>query len=113
MRPMNTLARHSAALPLLILAFLMSPGCTTTGGATGEIEPTVIEPEQPLPAQETAPIADENSKQEEGEVPLGVAESEQPEKAPAEVVVHGPRNRHDVIHDFVAEAQTLLRDVEL
>jgi hypothetical protein len=110
---MNTLARHSAALTLLTLAFLISPGCTTTGGATAEIEPPVIEPERALPAQEPAPVADQGSKQEEGEVPLAVAESEQTEKAPKEVVVHGPRNRHEAIHDRVAEAQTLLRDVEL
>jgi hypothetical protein len=110
---MNTLARHSAALTLLTLAFLISPGCTTTGGAPGEIEPPVVEPERALPAAQTAPIADQGSKQEEGEVPLAVAESEQPETAPKEVVVHGPRSRHQVIHDFVAEAQTLLRDVEL
>jgi len=58
-------------------------------------------------------MADGGSKQEEGEVPLAVAESEQPEKAPKEVVVQGSRNRHEAIHDLVAEAQTLLRDVEL
>jgi len=110
---MNTLARHSAALTLLTLAFLISPGCTTTGGVPGEIEPPVVEPERALPAAQTAPIADQGSKQEEGEVPLAVAESEQPETAPKEVVVHGPRSRHQAIHDFVAEAQTLLRDVEL
>jgi len=46
-------------------------------------------------------------------VPLAVAESEQAEKAPPEVIVQGPRARHDAIHDFVAEAQRQLRDVEL
>jgi hypothetical protein len=110
---MNTLTRHSAALTLLILAFLVSPGCTTPGGATAEIEPTVIEPDRAPPAEEPAATAEEGSKQEEGEVPLAVAESEQREKVPNEVVVHGPRSRHDAIHDLVAEAQTLLRDVEL
>jgi hypothetical protein len=95
------------------LAFLISPGCTTTGSATGEIEPTVIEPERAPSAPEAAPIAEAGSKQEEGEVPLAVAESEQPEKAPNEVVVHGPRGRHEAIRDLVAEAQTRLRDVEL
>ncbi len=73
----------------------------------------MIEPVQALPAAQTAPIADQGSKQEEGEVPLAVAESEKTETAPKEVVVHGPRARHEAIHDFVAEAQTLLRDVEL
>ncbi len=46
-------------------------------------------------------------------MPLPVAETEQPEEAPKEVVVQGSRARHDAIHDLVAEAQTLLRDVEL
>jgi len=73
----------------------------------------VIEPEPALPAQEAAPIADAGSKQEEGEVPLAVAESEQAEKAPPEVVVQGSHSRHDAIHNLVAEGQTLLRDVEL
>jgi hypothetical protein len=110
---MNTVARYSAALPLLILGLLTFPGCTTTG-APGEIEPPVIEPEHAaLPAQEPAPVADAGSKQEEGEVPLAVAESEKPEAAPPEVVVQGPRSRNEKIHDFVTEAQTLLRDVTL
>lgn len=110
---MNTLARRSAALTLLIPAFLFLAGCTTTGGATAEIEPTVIDTEPVARAQEAAPVAEEASKQEEGEVPLAVAESEQPEKTPNEVVVHGSRTRHEAIHNRVAEAQTLLRDVEL
>jgi len=58
------------------------------------------------------------SKQEEGEVPLAVAESEHPDQppkdqAPREVVVHGSRNRDEAIHDLVAEGQARLRDVEL
>ena len=65
--------------------------------------------------EEAAPPADESSKQEEGEVPLPVAESEPPPEAPSEppeeVIVQA--TRHQVIHDLVAEAQTLLRDVEL
>jgi hypothetical protein len=115
---MNIPARHSAALTLLILALIFA-GCTTTGGATDEIEPPLIDAERAPPAdaaastEETAPIAERGSKQDEGEVPLAVAESEQPEKAPKEVVVQGSRNRHEAIHDLVAEAQTLLRDIEL
>src|SRR5262249_8132033 len=98
---------------LLVLSFLMFPGCTTTGGAAAEMEPTVIEPDPAPVAEETAPVADEGSKQEEGEVPLAVAESEQSEPAPKEVVVHGSRARHEAIDDLVAEGQTLLHDVEL
>ena len=111
---MNTLAKHSAALTLLTLSVLTFSGCSTTGNGPAEIEPPVIEPVQALPAAQPAPVADEGSKQEEGEVPLAVAESEKPEAAPPkEVVVHGPKARHDAIHDFVAEAQLQLRDVQL
>src|SRR5262249_18989347 len=98
-RAMNTLARQSAALTLLTFAFLIFPGCTTTGSGRGEIEPPVVEPERPLPAAQPAPVADEGSKQEEGEVPLAVAESEQPETAPKEVVVHGSSSRDETIHN--------------
>jgi len=58
------------------------------------------------------------SKEEEGEVPIVVAETEHPtpvvspDRIP-EVVVQGNRDRHEVIRDLVAEAQGLLRDVEL
>ncbi len=111
---MNTLAKHSAALTLLTLSFFSFSGCSTTGGDGAEIEPPVIEPVQSLPAAQMAPVAEEGSKQEEGEVPLAVAESEKTEAAPPkEVVVHGPKARHDAIHDLVAEAQLQLRDVEL
>jgi hypothetical protein len=111
---MNTLAKHSTALTLLTLASLALCGCATTGGDTAEIEPPVINQQEPaIPAAQPAPAADAGSKQEEGEVPLAVAESEQTEKAPPEVVVKGPRARHDAIHDYVAEAQLQLRDVEL
>jgi hypothetical protein len=108
----------TAALTLLVLVSLICAGCATTGGATDE--PTLIDAISAPPAEaaaaieETAPLAEEASKQEEGEVPLAVAESEQPDEAPTEVVVQGRNlSRHETIHDLVAEAQTLLRDVEL
>ena len=67
--------------------------------------------------EQAAPTDEGDSKQEEGEVPLPVAESEKPAaptEEPEEVVVEGRAlNRHQVIRDLVAEAQTLLRDVEL
>jgi hypothetical protein len=74
-----------------------------------------LEPAAPAAAAAATPekAADAGSKQEEGEVPLAVAESEHPDQAPREVVVRGSRNRDEAIHDFVAEAQTRLRDVEL
>ena len=65
-------------------------------------------------ASNEEPAADPGSKQEEGEVPLAVAQSEHPDQqAPREVVVHGSRNRDEQIHDLVAEAQARLHDVEL
>ena len=103
----------------LMLVSLICAGCATTGDATDENEPTLIDAAPPAEVaasiEEAAPPADESSKQEEGEVPLAVAESEQPmrlHEAPEEVIVQGS-TRHQVIHDLVAEAQTLLRDVEL
>jgi len=87
-------------------------------GANDEAEPTLIDSapaaEVAAAIEATTPSEEEGSKQEEGEVPLAVAETEQADEALKEVVVQGGRtNRHNVIHDLVAEAQTLLRDVEL
>jgi hypothetical protein len=117
MKHLNSFAARSTALTLLALASLIGAGCSTTGSPSEE--PTVIDA-APAPSaeaaaeiEEAAPAAEEGSKQEEGEVPLPVAESEHPAEAPKEVIVRGSRTRHDTIHDFVAEAQTLLRDVEL
>jgi hypothetical protein len=119
-RRMKTLAIRSAELTLLVLISLICAGCTTTGGATGENEPTLIDAERALPAEAaasiegTTPLAGGGSKQEEGEVPLAVAESEQPNEAPKEeVVVRGNGSRREVIRDLVTEAQTVLRGVEL
>jgi hypothetical protein len=117
---MKTPARHLTELTLLTLASLICAGCTTTKGSNYEIEPPVVDSERAAPAA-AAPAAtdetvtDSGSKQEEGEVPLAVAKSEQPEpaQAPREVIVQGSRSRDEAIHDFVAEAQTRLRDVEL
>jgi hypothetical protein len=105
---------------LLVLIALITAGCVTTRGADEESDPTVIDA-TPEPMAEAAPSNAEGtsttepaSKQEEGEVPIAVAESEQPEVNQAEVVVQGHiRNRHEAIHDLVTEGQTLLRDVEL
>ena len=63
---------------------------------------------------ETAPAADTESKEKEGEVPLAVAGSEQAEAPIPEVVVQARvRGRHEAIYDLVTEARDLLRDVEL
>jgi hypothetical protein len=99
---------------LLVLIALISAGCATMGGAGGEPEPTLIDA-APEPTNEPpASAAEGESKQQEGEVPIAVAESEHEEAGMAEVVVQGHiRNRHEEIHNLVAEAQGLLRDVEL
>jgi hypothetical protein len=108
----------TAALTLILVS-LICAGCTTTGGTDEENEPTLIGAEDgpaevAAAIEEAAPVAEKGSKQEEGEVPLPVAESEKPTEAPEGVVVQGRSlHRHEVIHDLVAEAQTLLRDVEL
>ena len=47
---MNTPARHSAALTLLILGSLFLSGCTAPKGDDGEIEPPVINSEHAAPA---------------------------------------------------------------
>lgn len=102
---------------LLALMALISAGCATTGGSE-ESDPTVIDtvPESvPEPAPEPqAPVAEEVSKQQEGEVPLAVAETEQADAGMAEVVVQGHiRKRHEAIHDLVTEGRGLLEDVDL
>jgi hypothetical protein len=115
-------ALRSAALILLALASLIGAGCATTGSDDDESEPTLIDSapaasaEASAAVEEAPPAEDDTSKQEEGEVPIPVAETEQPEAAPEtpkEVIVQGSRARHDAIHDLVAEGQALLRDVEL
>ena len=105
---------------LLIFVALISAGCATTRGADEESEPTVVE-SVPDPAAQAAasilaedPKPQEESKQQESEVPLVVAESEQAEESLAEVVVQSRiLTRHEVINDLVTEGQALLRDVDL
>lgn len=106
-----------AAQALLLLGLLACAACHTTGVAVGEAEPTVV-PDGPARDDEPADVAPADASLEEAEVPLAVAESEQPE-APAtpsgltEVLVEGRRQRQDEIRDLVTEAQALLRDARL
>ncbi|WP_161828483.1 hypothetical protein [Steroidobacter agaridevorans] len=109
----------TAALTLMLVSLICS-GCATTGGATGEEEPTLIDAEGSSPAEvaasleAAAPNTEGGSKQEEGELPLAVAESEPPREGPEEVIVQSRiLTRHQVIQDLVAEAQAVLRDIEL
>lgn len=104
---------------LTILSLLLCSACTTTG-SVDEAEPVIVEESAPQEVLGTPePADDPDAPEEEGEVPLAVAQSEVPDSsAPAaadelaEVVVLAPA-RHEVIHNLVAEAQALLRDVEL
>lgn len=99
---------------LLVLVALISAGCATTGEVDGEAEPTVADAvSAPVPeAADTTPETE--SKQQEGEVPLTVAEAEQDDAGLAEVVVQAHvGSRHEEIHNLVIEGQALLRDVEL
>jgi len=98
---------------LLVFISLIAAGCATTGGGE-ESEPTLIEAAADPVTEAAASIAAEESKEQEGEVPLAVADSEQPDAGLAEVVVQGRiRNRQEAIHDLVTEGQALLRDLEL
>jgi hypothetical protein len=99
---------------LLLLVALISAGCATTGRGVDEPDPALVDPVPDPPTEAEASNAVEESKQQEGEVPLAVAESEQPDQSLAEVVVQGHiRNRHEAIHDLVTEGQALLQDVDL
>lgn len=100
----------------LLLLALLCAGCASTDEDEGEEEPTLIDvpAEEPTTTAETTPAEPEASKQEEGEVPIVVAETAPPSQGPEEVVVRGRAlHRHEEIHDLVAEGQALLRDVEL
>ena len=100
---------------LLLVATLACSACATTPGGWEEAEPVLIEEPATTPAP--APEESKDAKAVEGEVPLAVAETEQPTidqpDELEEVIVEAPRLRHEVIMDLVSEAQALLRDVEL
>jgi hypothetical protein len=85
---MNASARRWVALIMLVLASLLFAGHTMISRATDEVRPTLVDAKHAAPVEAAASIE---------------------ETAPAE----GIRNRLETIHDLVAEAQTLLRDVEL
>ena len=112
---MKTPALRLAALTLVVQISLLCGGCASTDDINDENEPTLVDaasaPAADAAPEVTAPVAEGSSKQEEGEVPITVAESEHPGETVEEVVVRG--SRQAVIHDLVAEAQKVLRDVEL
>jgi hypothetical protein len=110
---------------LLMVLALAFAGCATTDGPDEDIEPTVVDAVPDAAVQAVAEVVAEDpkpleeSKQQEGEVALAVAESEKPatpapDDGVAEVVVQARvRTRHEANHDLVTEGQALLRDFEL
>jgi hypothetical protein len=114
----DSFIRRLTMLGMAAMAGLALGGCATTGSESDESDPIlidtpVVEPSDAAEAADDSAPPEEESKQQEGEVPLAVAESEQPEEPPPEVVVRGTRNRHEAIRDLVVEGQALLRGVEL
>lgn len=118
---MNMHAIRWTARLLLALGVLACAACAT---AEREYEepPLVVEAapvvEESVAPMKDAPANETSTEEGAGEVSLVVAESEQPHAVASpdgieEVVVGGSRGRHQVIRDLVAEAQTVLRDVEL
>jgi hypothetical protein len=126
---LNTTVRSPIAA--LFVACLLCASCaTTTTGGPSEEEGETLAVEDEVAVEQVADVAApeietqtpppvESDSPDEGVVPVVVAEPERaPEAVPApadelaEVVVQA-RARHEVIHDLVAEAQVLLRDVKL
>jgi hypothetical protein len=111
----------------VILAALVSAGCETPSRTTegedpvvavvntaGPEDPEITAMDEPDEPEDEAPEGDDA----EGEVPLAVAESERPDLVTheqlADVIVQAPlRERHEVIHDLVGSAASVLRDVKL
>lgn len=124
---MKPLIRRGVAPLFLVTVALLCGACASTEGALEASEPLVIERETAPPEEALVPEESEPSVTAgdlDSEVPLIVAESEPPaaaEPAPranaagvdelAEVTV--VRRRHEAIRDLVAEAKSLLRNVEL
>jgi hypothetical protein len=107
----------SFALPLLVIS--ICSGCISSGGRMEPVaDPPLVTDIAPAAVLHDVPTAASEAKSEgDSEVPVAVAESEQPEAPPKpgdlpELIVTG-RTRDLVIRDFVAEGQAQLRDVQL
>jgi hypothetical protein len=110
---MTTSALRAIAPTLLVLCALICAACATQGAADEGAEPPAAALEPPIREEPPEPMREEG----QAEVPLSVAASEHTEAPPPadgrdEVIVRA-RLRGQVIHDLVAEAQALLRDVDL
>jgi hypothetical protein len=100
----------------LVIALVLACAACSTGEVVEEGEPVLVEGDQEIIALDQAAEEAEATKEEEGEVPLAVAQSPPPATSspgePAELVVHAP-SRPDLIRDLVSEAKVLLRNVDL
>lgn len=122
---MTAFSMPQAIRSLLALLILACASCATTGDADDGDEPVVIPQEDKEVLQQDQAQKEEQDapKEVEGEVPIGVAESEPPAEAPpaeaapeepSEIVVEAAvKQRYEIIRDLVSEAKVLLRDVEL
>ncbi|MEY2853682.1 MAG: hypothetical protein RL030_814 [Pseudomonadota bacterium] len=101
---------------------LLCAACATTEGPATEGEAVAVLDEVP-PEEEPEVSRDgdleQGGQEAEGEVPLAIAETGHGNTGPAadelaEVLVEARvPDRHEVIHDLVSEAKTLLEDVKL
>ncbi|MBK6673156.1 MAG: hypothetical protein IPG49_06565 [Proteobacteria bacterium] len=125
---------RNAIQSLCILSFLLCAACVTPpspleesedeamvveegSSADSEAEPEAESEAAPAASAEEVASNEPGEKSEEDEVPLAVAETEGAQTPPstqelAEVIVQA-KARHEQIHDLVAEAQALLKDVKL
>lgn len=116
---------RSPAQGLIACVLVLCAGCATPPGPADEAEPLYVPEEASTPA-DLQPVAAAEDAEEpaekmdieiEGEVAPAVAATEQhgdPRSLDelAEVIIKA-RDRHEVIHNLVSEAQALLRDVAL
>jgi len=116
---MSRIVRRAAAGALLAASFLILTACASLGSASDAGEPVYLPEEVPVTAEPTPPPeepGEERAGPEAGEAQAAVTEPEHPQEtrrpgALPEVVVAS--SRHEVIRDLVAEARSLLRDVDL
>jgi len=117
-------ALRRAVQAACVLAALLCAACATTATTDEGYGEAVVQKETPkdeLQANSEAEREEKTAKEEkeepeEEEVPVAVAASEHKEAPPheniPEVVVEAP-DRFELIHNLVATAQSLLRDVKL
>jgi len=99
----------------LVLLAALAGGCATAPDSAEEAEPTYV-PDEPDTAEpiESPEVAEAAAVAEPAPTPQApVASLPESQDRLEQVVIAVPRERDDIIRDFVAEARVLLRDVEL